>query len=128
MIRRPPRSPLFPYTPLFRSYRNLLAPDIARRSVQVMVQDANGHGTIPGAEVRIYDETTDGLLGTRLVDTGGGYCSQSVAPVHFGVGAGVNRVRIEVTSFRRGRREVTSMKGIDVRRQAGRPVTVRVAG
>src|SRR2546429_5729609 len=29
MIRRPPRSPLFPYTPLFRSYRHRRGPRVS---------------------------------------------------------------------------------------------------
>src|SRR5258706_11939737 len=33
MIRRPPRSTLFPYTTLFRSHANVLADDLGRRTV-----------------------------------------------------------------------------------------------
>ena len=33
MIRRPPRSTLFPYTTLFRSYKNLVPRDIAAREI-----------------------------------------------------------------------------------------------
>src|SRR3712207_7262251 len=35
MIRRPPRSTLFPYTTLFRSLRVLVATDIAARGIDV---------------------------------------------------------------------------------------------
>ena len=109
-------------------YRNLLAPEVARQSVQVAVLSANGRWTKAGSEVRLFDEATDQLLGTRLTDTGGGYCSQGATPVHFGLGEGVERVRVEVTSFREGQREITSVNGIVVRDQAGRPVPVRVPG
>src|SRR2546422_7791493 len=35
MIRRPPRSTLFPYTTLFRSYVVVLVPDVALQRAQV---------------------------------------------------------------------------------------------
>lgn len=107
-------------------YRNELRPEAARRSVQVLVLDGNGHYTMAGAEVRIYDEATDRLLGTRLTDTGGGYCSQGVTPVHFGLGEGTARVRVEVTSFRGGRRVITTVPGVVVEDHVGRAIRVEL--
>src|SRR2546422_4388015 len=52
MIRRPPRSTLFPYTTLFRSLRR--APDRGRgehRAHHVMFCDLDGFGTQFGCEV-----------------------------------------------------------------------------
>src|SRR2546425_5173250 len=49
MIRRPPRSTLFPYTTLFRSHRHArdrVAPPAARRSA------ANRHGEVTVASAR----------------------------------------------------------------------------
>ena len=63
-------------------FRNLLPPDRARRSMQVQVVDKNGHYTRAGSEVRVFAAGKRTVLGSRLVDTGGGYCSQSVMPVH----------------------------------------------
>src|SRR3712207_7352006 len=40
MIRRPPRSPLFPNTTLFRSYARILADEALRRGIRVEVTDA----------------------------------------------------------------------------------------
>jgi hypothetical protein len=87
-------------------YRNVLEPDVARRSLQVMVLDSRGRYTKAGSEVRIYIPGTRTVLGTRLVDTGGGYCSQSAVPVHFGVPSG-GRVDVEVTWMTNAGRKVT---------------------
>src|SRR5260370_5783950 len=61
MIRRPPRSTLFPYTTLFRSRKPAIGH--AAREVRVVVLDGNAHG-VPRA--------TDGLarrcvVGVRVV-------------------------------------------------------------
>ena len=46
------------------------------------------------------------LLGMGIVDSGGGYCSQNVAPVHVGLGR-AEPVDIEVTTMLGGRRQTT---------------------
>ena len=66
-------------------YRNMLPPERARRSIQVMVLDHQGHATRAGSEVRIYAPGTRTVWGGRIVDSGSGYCSQNVLPVHFGL-------------------------------------------
>jgi hypothetical protein len=65
--------------------RNTLGVAARRRSLEVMVRDSKGKFA-PGAEVRLYDPAGK-LLGTQLVNTGDGYNSQSVTPVHFGFAA-----------------------------------------
>jgi hypothetical protein len=45
------------------------------------------------------------------VDSGGGYCSQNVAPVHVGFGAS-GTVDVEVTAMVGGKRVVTRRAGI----------------
>lgn len=65
-------------------YGNLQPPERARRSVQVLVLDERGRCTRAGSEVRVYAAGTRKVLGTRLVDTGSGYCSQSATPVPVG--------------------------------------------
>jgi len=92
-------------------YRNLLAPESARRSVQVLVVDARGHATRPGSEVRVFAAGTRTLLGMGLVDSGGGYCSQGVTPVHVGLGA-ERPVDVEVTAISAGKRVVTRVPGV----------------
>jgi hypothetical protein len=89
------------------------------------VLDQNGRATRPGAEVRIYAAGSRELLGTRLVDTGSGYDSQSVLPVHFGL-PGSGEVDIEVVFPGGGYRAVSVVRGVDPIEEAGRPVTVRI--
>ncbi len=77
-------------------YRNELSAEQRSRSLQVWVRSGTGQGTVPGAEVHIRDASTGAHLGTRLVDTGGGYCSQGVAPVFFAFGPEVVSVTVTV--------------------------------
>ena len=84
----------------------MLPPEQARRSIQVLVQDASGRATKAGAEVRVYPAGTRKLLGMGIVDSGGGYASQNVAPVHVGLGAD-GAVDIEVTTMGASGRKVT---------------------
>ena len=59
--------------------------------------DEKGRYTKQGSEVRLYVPGTRTLLGTTIVDTGSGYCSQNAMPVHFGLGSHVGPVDVEVT-------------------------------
>jgi hypothetical protein len=77
-------------------YRNDLPDTWRRRSLQVWVRAGEGQGTVPGAEVHVRDAATGEHLGTRLIDTGGGYCSQGVAPVFFAFAASVESVAVSV--------------------------------
>ena len=108
-------------------YRNLLPEARAQRSLQVRVVDANGVPRFPGAEVRVYaDEGRGGgegspegieelrILGTRMVDIGGGYCSQGEAPVHFGLPPGVTSVTVEVTVPDGGLRRTHGIRGVPI--------------
>jgi hypothetical protein len=76
--------------------RNALPSADAKRSLHVTIVDSAGHPTRAGAEVRAFEAGTRNLVGLRLVDTGSGYDSQNIAPVHFGL-ARVERVDVEVT-------------------------------
>jgi hypothetical protein len=104
--------------------RNALAAEAGARAVQVLVLDSAGHATLPGAEVRVYAAGTRTLLGTALVDGGSGYDSQSVVPVHIGLGSD-SPVDIVVTApSRRGATAIA--RSVDPRASRGRPVIVRV--
>jgi hypothetical protein len=105
-------------------YRNLLPAPEAARSVQVLVQDAAGRATLPGAEVRVYAAGTSKLLGMGIVDSGGGYCSQNVAPVHVGLGTD-GAVDVEVTTVGRGRRVATKIEKLNPSAAPGRVVVVK---
>ena len=106
--------------------RNELDSASARRSLSVSVVDANGRATLAGAEVRVYAAGTRRLLGTRLVDSGSGYDSQNVMPVHFGLPS-LGRVDVEVTVPRGGRRTVTRSRGVDPAESAGRSLVIRTS-
>jgi hypothetical protein len=75
--------------------------------------------------VRLYRAGTRELMGTGLVDTGGGYASQNIAPVHFGLGEYEGRVDVEITFLTRAGRQVTRVQDVDPRSLAGRPLIVR---
>ena len=53
---------------------------------EVLVLDSKGHATRAGAEVRLYVAGSRKVVGSRIVNAGSGYTSQSQAPVHFGLG------------------------------------------
>jgi penicillin G amidase len=106
-------------------FRNVLAPERARRSIQVLVVDKNGHYTRAGSEVRIYPAGKRTVLGSRIVDSGGGYCSQSAMPVHFGLPAD-GKVDVEVTAMTKSGRKVTRVKNVDPNQLPRRVLVVKV--
>ena len=104
-------------------FRNRLPAALARQSLSVDVVDARGRHTKSGAEVRVYAAGTRRLLSSALVDTGGGYCSQNVMPVHVAA-PGASRVDIEVTTMSASGRQTTKRAGVDPK-TAPRPLVVR---
>jgi hypothetical protein len=106
-------------------YRNLLPPTQAARSLQVLVLDSKGHSTRAGAEVRLYVAGTRKVVGSRIVNTGGGYTSQSQTPVHFGLGD-VKKVDVEVTGFTPGGRKITRVANVDPSKVAARILVVKL--
>ena len=106
-------------------FRNTLPPNQARRSIQVQVTDAHGHYTRAGSEVRVYAPGTRKVLGGRLVDTGGGYCSQSIIPVHLGLPVD-GKVDVEVTSMTKSGRKVTRVSNVDPNKLPKRVLVVKV--
>jgi hypothetical protein len=107
-------------------FHSQLPADRARRSLQVLVLDIKGHYTKAGSEVRLYAAGTRRLIGTNIVDTGSGYCSQSAMPVHFGLGSYDGAVDVEVTHFTPTGRLVTRMTGVEPRAYQGKYLEVRV--
>jgi len=107
-------------------YRNVLPTERARRSLQVQVLDERGHHTRAGSEVRIYAPGTRRVLGTRIVDTGSGYCSQNAMPVHFGL-PNNGHVDVEVTALTKAGRKITRVANVNPNKLARRTLVVRVA-
>jgi hypothetical protein len=106
-------------------FRNLLPPAQARQSLAIDVVDAKGRHTKAGSEVRVYAAGTRRLISSGLVDTGGGYCSQNVMPVHLGTG-NAGKVDVEVTTMSARGRRTTKKSGVDPK-TASRPLVVPVA-
>jgi len=104
-------------------FRNDLPDDVKKRSLSVMVLDARGHVTRFGAEVRLFDMTGK-LLATRQVPTGGGYNTQSAAPLHFGL-ARLQPVRVEVTFMGAGGRKTQVVNNVDPSAHYGKSLVVR---
>src|SRR3989454_11481262 len=79
MIRRPPRSTLFPYTTLFRSAFKLVGTRSNRSAI--------------GAEVTVEAGGTRQL---KIVDGGMGFASQNDRRLHFGPGSAARGDRVVV--------------------------------
>jgi hypothetical protein len=105
--------------------RNLLPAERARSSLQIMLLDAEGRHTRAGSEIRLYAAGTDKLLGTRIVESGSGYCSQNVMPVHFGLGD-EGPVDVEITTLTRQGRKVARLQNVDPRSHTGGFLVVKV--
>lgn len=107
--------------------RNELDPGTARRSLSVSVLDPNGRATLPGAEVRIFAAGTARLIATRLVDTGSGYDTQNVMPVHIGLPSSAP-VDVEVIYPSGGKRQAVRAPRVNPREWQGKSLVVRVRG
>jgi hypothetical protein len=105
--------------------RNELSAELRTRSLQVMVLDERGYPTRAGTEVRLYASGTNSLLGTGILDTGSGYNSQNVLPVHFGL-ASSSEVDIEITSLTTNGRVATRLPGVDPAVNVGQTIKVKV--
>ncbi len=105
-------------------FRNRLPASHRQRGLNVLVLDGRGRYTRAGSEVRAYKAGTRTLLGTVMVDTGSGYCSQNMAPVHLGLPT-ADPVDVEVTTLTASGRTVTRVTGVDPKALAGKPLVVR---
>jgi penicillin amidase len=113
-------------------FRNRLPAALRQRGLNVLVLDERGRYTRAGSEVRVYRAGTRTLLGTRMVDTGSGYCSQNMMPVHVGLppadSGGADSVDVEVTTLTMGGRKITRVSGVDPKSLGGKPLVVKAGG
>jgi hypothetical protein len=100
---------------------------LAGQSLQILVLDRHGHHTRAGAEVRVFESSSGKLLGTRMMDTGGGYNAQNALPVHFGFPVPVV-VDVEITFMGRAGRTTHLLRQIDPERLAGDYLIVKEPG
>src|SRR3989475_4960302 len=82
MIRRPPRSTLFPYTTLFRSRLAAACPDLESRPDQRLLQHERAHVRRPGA----LDEVVEVLPQARRYGVVGAVRHQGARPDRHGAG------------------------------------------
>ncbi|MHB1195038.1 MAG: CRTAC1 family protein [Longimicrobiales bacterium] len=100
-------------------YVNGLPAARGARSLQVLVLDGKSGWTRPGAKVTataedMVPEHPEGYRTARLLDAGGGYCSQSAQPVHFGFPAWVTRVSVHVVWFEKGQARTATVSGVEL--------------
>ena len=105
--------------------RNQLAAGEAARSIQISVVDQNGRHTLAGAEVRVFSATSRELIGARVIDTGSGYNSQNVQPVHIGIPYRM-KVDIELHAMGRQGRRVAGLPALEPERYQGKVLQLQL--
>ena len=106
-------------------YRNEIEPTRSSRSLQVAVVNNDGVWTRPGATVTLSRES-DSYVSSRVMDTGGGYASQGMTPVHFGLPAGGGPLTIAVSWFEGGQRRTSIVSGVAPEAFRGRWMLLRL--
>lgn len=92
-------------------YANALPSTSAVRSLQVGIVNGEGRWNRAGTAVTLRRDS-DGYVTTRLMDTGGGYASQGVVPVHFGLPPGDGPVSLTIVWYENGQPRSTTVSGI----------------
>ena len=93
-------------------YVNQLPVQRALQSLQVGVVNGAGIWNRAGTTVTLRRES-DGFVSSRVLGTGGGYASQSVQPVHFGLPPGVGPVSLTIEWYEGGQLRSSNIAGID---------------
>src|SRR5207302_4807958 len=103
MIRRPPRSTLFPYTTLFRSVvsaigspAELLYNTSPDNNHWILIQTVGVESNRDGIGTRIKLTGASGFVQYNHVTTAGSYASSSDPRVHFGLGTDTTIKEIEL--------------------------------
>ena len=73
----------------------------------------------------LFEAGTQSLLGMGFMDTGSGYNSQNILPVHFGL-PGTSAVDIEVTSLTKNGRISSRLPGVNPADHVGQTIKVKV--
>lgn len=107
-------------------YRNDRLPSPAGAWLQVGLTDGNNAWTRAGAKL-VIRRPADGFVSARLLETGGGYSSQSVMPVHFSLPPGAGPLTLSIEWYEGGSARSAEISGIDARSFAGRWAILEVA-
>lgn len=107
-------------------YRNDRLPGPAGSWLQVGLTDGNDAWTRAGATL-VIRRPSDGFVSARLLETGGGYSSQSVMPVHFSIPPGAGPLTLSIRWYEQGEPRSAEVAGIDARAFAGRWAILEVA-
>lgn len=95
------------------------------RSIAIEVTDPNARRTRAGGEVRAYRAGTRQLLSSAIVDSGGGYCSQSEMPVHLGIaGDWKGKIDLEVITIAGGARHASVVRDVSPDDYRGRSLRI----
>lgn len=107
-------------------YRNDRLPSPAGSWLQVGLTNGDGAWTRAGATI-VVRRPSDGFISARMLETGGGYSSQSVGPVHFTVPPGAGPLTLSIQWFEDGMARSSEISGIDARAFAGRWAVLELA-
>jgi len=89
------------------------------RSLEVLILNGKNGWTRAGTKVTATAEDVDpahpeGWRSARLMDAGGGYCSQGAQPIHFGFPGWVTRVSVHVEWFEKGQPRTATVTGVEL--------------
>lgn len=104
-------------------FRNNM-PQNKGRSLKVLVLNKKGHLTHYGAEIRLFESGTSQILGTQIIETGGGYNTQNAIPVHFGLKEPTT-VDVEVTFLKNGQRHKQKHTNISTHEFTTKPLIIQ---
>jgi len=104
---------------------NLLPQEQRQSCIKVMVLDAKGIYTRAGSEIRLYVHNSQQLIGMDIVETGSGYNSQNVMPVHFGLPDN-NNIDLEITVMSSQGRKSSRLTNIDPHSYTGSVFVIKI--
>ncbi|MDH3272012.1 MAG: CRTAC1 family protein [Gemmatimonadota bacterium] len=93
-------------------YQNTLPAMRGGWSLQVGVTNPRGIWNRAGTTITLTRES-DGYVTSRLLDAGGGYASQGIQPVHFGLPPAPGPVSLSIVWYEAGARRSSTVSGID---------------
>ncbi len=106
-------------------YVNTLPAERAASSIQVAIVNGESAWNRAGTTVTLR-RASDEYVTARVVESGGGYASQSLSPLHFGLPPGEGPLSLTITWFEEGEARASTVSGIDPARFRGRWLTLQL--